>query len=91
MAVKVGGGQHLAVNFCKFGTKISLRKSWVAYVFCENKGHREVSFYLFCVYNDKKKTKYKFYIHYPASIGTFPHSTPALAKGTSADNAHSNA
>ena len=28
---------------------------------------------------------------YPASIGTFPHSTPTLMKGTAADDAHLNA
>ena len=53
-----GGDQHLAVNFCKFGTKISTRKSRVAYVVRENKRQREVNFYLFCVY--KRQTEYQY-------------------------------
>ena len=60
MAVKRGGGQHLAVNFCKFGTKFSLRRLWVAYDFGQNKRQREVGLYLFCVY--KRQTEYQLSI-----------------------------
>ena len=50
-----GGGQHLAVNFCKFGTKISLGKLWVAFVFRKNKRQREVSFNDFCEFKRLKE------------------------------------
>ena len=42
MDVKGGGGMHLAVNLFKFGTKISLRKLWAAYVLCENMRQKEI-------------------------------------------------
>ena len=56
MAVKGGGGQNLAVNFYKFGTKLSLGRLWLAFAFRENKRQTEVSFYHFCVY--KRQIEY---------------------------------
>ena len=56
MAVKGEGVSTLASILGNSIKKISLKKSWVVYVFHENKRQREVSFYLFCVY--KRQTEY---------------------------------
>ena len=63
LAVMVGGSQHIAVNLCKFGRKMTLKK-YELHTFVAKIRDNEKKVFTFSVYiNDKQNTKYQFYIH----------------------------